>query len=549
LAFADKSLTAFKAMLKFFWNNLDRYKKLFIFMLVIAVLDGLAMFAVPTLLSEFLKNQLTLDRAKVLTGVLVLLYTLSLGLAWLTRRYGEALGSEFENYLRFKLYKRYLNLPYLTLKNYHSGYFLSLASKVATSFKIFINNAQWILVRGVTIIVFFLYVMSTESFPAALANTTILLVFIFFSTRFALNISYEQKELNLRYAAMMQVFADFLTNVFSIRQLDIQEFANNKILEKNANSKEQILVVQKLHAWKWFLLHGLYGLAFIGTIVFLLWKISTGQVSEAILVVLIGGFMHIRGSLGSLSEIIVMGLELRANISSLEAIVGTTTPAEIDLTPGKTFKFKHLSLESATFQYPDTNKVLKFPDFALSAGQIVCITGESGQGKTTILNILQGHLALTGGHVYLNQVSVSNLELQTLRGLFTQISQEAELFNLSLRDNLSLGKQIPDHILIQELSAVNLGAWFSGLHNGLDSILGEKGTKLSAGQKQRINLLRGVLQARQILLLDEPTSHLDADTEGVVVKYLKTKLKDRTAVIVTHRDALLELADVVIQIV
>ncbi len=123
------------------------------------------------------------------------------------------------------------------------------------------------------------------------------------------------------------------------------------------------------------------------------------------------------------------------------------------------------------------------------------------------------------------------------------ISQESEMFSLSVRDNIVLGQTIPNQDIIDALREVDLYEWIGALEDGLDTLVGEKGIKLSAGQKQRINLIRGLLLDRDIYLLDEPTSHLDAETEKKVISFLQKRLHNKTAVIVSHRPAIQSICE------
>ncbi len=533
-------------MLKFFWSNLDQYKKQYVALLVVAVLDGVAVFAIPAVLTEFTKGDLDFKTVPLLVVLLVTLYFVSLILSWFTRKYGEALAQEFEQHLRFKLYQRYVSLPYLVLKDHHSGYFLSLSGKVGSAYRLFINMSLWTFARGSTMMIFFLVVMARESLVSAVINTGILAIFLYLSTYFAIKISADQKELTRRFSGMVQVFADFLTNVSTVKQLGVHSFAESKILEGRDFTNEQVRKVQTAHAWKWFFLHGIYGVAFIGTVVYLLWLISAGRLSSAVLVVMVGGFMTMRGNLARFSEMVVQGLDLKVSIENLEDVVGQMGGSSAGHVVGaKRSKLEFLSIQTKglVFKYPNSGQTIVYPDFKAQAGEVVCITGESGQGKTSFLNILQGNLTPAKGQILLNNKKTNSSILLSMNDLFIHISQEAELFNLSLYDNLSMGATVTEEFLLQELKGVNLEDWFMNLPDGFGTILGEKGTKLSAGQKQRINLVRGLLQDRPVVLLDEPTSHLDSETESVVVKYLHRKLKGKTAVIVTHRDALLKLAD------
>mgnify|MGYP000217007208 FL=1 len=118
------------------------------------------------------------------------------------------------------------------------------------------------------------------------------------------------------------------------------------------------------------------------------------------------------------------------------------------------------------------------------------------------------------------------------------VSQEVELFDLSIRENLCLGKNVSDEKLLKLLDEAGLMSWYVELKDGLDTIVGEKGIKLSAGQRQRLNLIRGILMDKSLYLLDEPTSNLDYLSEKRTLNMIEKYLKDKTYVIVTHRQNL-----------
>ncbi len=110
------------------------------------------------------------------------------------------------------------------------------------------------------------------------------------------------------------------------------------------------------------------------------------------------------------------------------------------------------------------------------------------------------------------------------------------MFDLSVKENLCLGKDISDKTLMKILAKAGLQDWAEKLENGLDTVVGERGLKLSVGQKQRLNLIRGILLDKDIYVLDEPTSNLDKETEALIVGLIQEYLEDKTVVIVTHRD-------------
>ena len=123
------------------------------------------------------------------------------------------------------------------------------------------------------------------------------------------------------------------------------------------------------------------------------------------------------------------------------------------------------------------------------------------------------------------------------------VSQEVDLFDLSIRDNLCLGKDISDERILDLLKEAGLMGWYNELPQGLDTMVGERGIKLSAGQKQRLNLIRGILIDKDLYFFDEPTSNLDALSEEKIINMIEKYLKDKTYVIVTHRPRLKELCN------
>lgn len=164
--------------------------------------------------------------------------------------------------------------------------------------------------------------------------------------------------------------------------------------------------------------------------------------------------------------------------------------------------------------------------------------GESGQGKTTIMNILAGLYPLENGKLIIDNKGIRDSRLDLVF-----VSQEVDLFDLSIRDNLCLNKEISDEIILELLNEAGLIEWYNELPQGLDTMVGERGIKLSSGQKQRLNLIRGILIDKDLYFFDEPTSNLDILSEEKIINMIEKYLKEKTYVIVTHRPRLKELCN------
>jgi ABC-type bacteriocin/lantibiotic exporter with double-glycine peptidase domain len=259
------------------------------------------------------------------------------------------------------------------------------------------------------------------------------------------------------------------------------------------------------------------------------------MISSSILILFVSAYVTIRGLIEQLSESIKSYMEMGAYLSNLQDILGDEPAASPH---GKHADWYAMEFRDIKFQHTGGNQALFIDHFILHKGDSACIIGKSGQGKSTFLNLLTNHLEPQQGERLIDGVPYQQIDAAFFSDKVAVISQEVDLFSITIRENLTLGKPMDDKHIIALLRQMDLGSWFDELQKGLDTIVGEKGITLSAGQKQRLNILRGVLLDRDIYVLDEPTAHLDAATESVVVDFLKKHLHGKTSVIVTHRPAL-----------
>ena len=245
-----------------------------------------------------------------------------------------------------------------------------------------------------------------------------------------------------------------------------------------------------------------------------------------------------RSLIERLSENIKHFIEVGTYLDELEDIKGETTIQRKGYG-----KWHRLYLKNVALSYEGSETTIRIPQLLVAAGDKICIEGKSGQGKSTLLGIVTGAVTPDSGQCLVDETSYEKIG----RGFFVKnvamIAQEAELFHMSVRDNLALGGSISDAQITEYLHELGMTDWLKSLEDGLDSQIGEKGVTLSAGQRQRLNILRAVILDRPIYILDEPTSHLDENTEKIVVAFLKRELASKTLIVVTHRPALRDLCD------
>lgn len=201
-----------------------------------------------------------------------------------------------------------------------------------------------------------------------------------------------------------------------------------------------------------------------------------------------------------------------------------------------------------TMRYPNTNYDAVH-DFNLTVhpGESVALVGASGSGKTTLVNLLPRFWNPTGGEIYIDGVNTQDVTLTSLRRNIEVVSQDVILFDGTIRDNIIYGTpDATDDDIAKAVEAAALKDFIASLPEGLNTPVGEGGSRLSGGQKQRVSIARALLKNAPILILDEATSALDAESEQAVKIALAHLMKDRTTFIVAHRLSTVENADKIV---
>lgn len=199
------------------------------------------------------------------------------------------------------------------------------------------------------------------------------------------------------------------------------------------------------------------------------------------------------------------------------------------------FKDK-ITFENIDFEYKKDKPVLKNISFEVLKGETIALVGNSGGGKTTIVNLLPRFYKLKKGAIKIDGISINDIKLNDLRANIAIVFQDNFLFEGTIRDNILLGKlDATEAELHNAIKNSYLEDFINSLENGLDTQIGERGVLLSGGQKQRIGIARAFLKNAPILILDEATSALDNQAEHIVQQAIDNLMKDRTVFVIAHR--------------
>lgn len=205
-----------------------------------------------------------------------------------------------------------------------------------------------------------------------------------------------------------------------------------------------------------------------------------------------------------------------------------------------------IRLQNTVFSYHASEKVLNGVDITVEKGKMAALVGESGGGKSTVVKLLLGFYRSDSGSIGVLGKPLQDYSLKELRRNIAYVPQEAYLFTASIKENIRYGRlEAGDEEIIEAAKRAYAHEFIMSFPDGYDTLVGERGESLSGGQRQRIAIARAFIRNAPILLLDEATSALDAESEGLVQKGIEALMGGRTTLVVAHRLATIEKADVI----
>jgi ATP-binding cassette, subfamily B, putative efflux pump len=530
--------------------------------LILAIIGGVIKFTVPLLLPQvtrylldnvFLNDALTMERKLhelfwYAGGMMVIFVFVYAPGVYIRHLYADKASHRAVFNLRCDLYDRILRMSAsFFARNRSGGIITRLISDIQLAQNL-VGNAltnTWMDAVALFVVLYFLFRIDTATTIVALSTFP---VYLFFYRKFNREIRTTTRQLQDKLSIMSsnaheRISGSTVVHAFTQEVNETRRFQDES--EELFSTNMRMILIQSLNQ---AITGTLMGLAPLIVICFGGYRVISSQmtVGELIAVTMYLGPLYL--PLQRFSELNVVFANSMAALERIYEIIDekpeiVNRPDAIELTiiTGDV-EFNHVS-----FSYNHTCPVLRNISFTVQAGQKVALVGQSGSGKSTIVSLIPRFYDVGKGEIRIDGYDIRDIKVKSLRRHIGMVLQDPILFSGTIRENILYGNPLAtDAEIIKASKDANAYDFITTLPNGFDTEVGERGTLLSGGQRQRITIARAFLKNPRILVLDEATSSLDSESEGMIQDAMNSLIIGRTTFIIAHRISTIVNADVIL---
>jgi ATP-binding cassette, subfamily B, bacterial len=462
--------------------------------------------------------------------------------------FGDMLGAKLNTLLSQRYYDHILKLPLEYYDNEVAGKITSRLQRSITTISslmnAFANNfVGFFLTAAITLVILAYY-----AWPVALLLGALFPFYIWLTTLSSRSWQKRQEPINQNTDVAQGRFVESVGQIRAVKSF-VQELAESRFFATKRREIEADTRAQSVE-WHWYDVLRRVGLnlVFFGIYAYIVFQTFAGHYSLGDLTLLLQLVTQAQWPLFA-SSFIVDNIQ-RARAGSRDFFeVMNLQPSIADAPEAKDLQVSagRVEFNNIKFAYSDGKEVLKGVSFTIEPGTKVALVGESGEGKTTVSNLLLRFYSLSGGHITIDGQDITAVTQASLRQNIGVVFQEPALFSGTVRENITYGTQdASTQAVIAASRAANAYDFIQKLPKGLDTEIGERGVKLSGGQKQRLAIARALLKNPAILILDEATSSLDSKAEHEVQQALHQLMTGRTTLIIAHRLSTIASVDQII---
>ncbi len=461
---------------------------------------------------------------------------------------GDMLSIKLQRLMSQHYFKHILSLPQGYFDNELSGKIINRMNRgigqVATYVQVVSNN----FLQFIFSTLFSLAVVAYFSWQVAVMLGLLYPIFIWLTSRTSTKWQDYQKSINEDIDIASGRFAEGIGQVRVVKSF-LQETRELNLFSKHYGKAEATTRPQSKFWHKQDVVRRLVlNVIFFAVFAYIFIETAQGKYSIGTMVLLMQYALLIRIPIFSISFIVDQTQRAMTNTRDYFEVMDQR-PERQDAADARALKVEHgaIVFDDVHFAYQKGKPVLQNISFKVAPDSKVALVGESGEGKTTITNLLLRMYDVNKGEIYIDGQPVSGATHHSVRSQIGIVFQEPALFSGTIRENISYGKsKATDKQIIAAAKAANAHEFIQKFEKGYDTEIGERGLKLSGGQKQRIAIARAILKDAPILILDEATSSLDSKSEHMVQEALQRLMKGRTTLIIAHRLSTIQHVDQIV---
>ena len=539
-------------IIRYSWVLKRYYLATMFFAILISMLNQVTPFALKFLVDGIVeKNSGSNIDIWYIVGLLAIILVVNILIASVSNfsgYLGDILSVKLRKLLTNRYYAHILTLPMSYFDNQQAGKITSRLdrsiSTVSELVQAFANDfVGMILTSVVTIAVMFYY-----SWPLAIMLAVLFPFYIWITSLSSKSWQRRQEPINSDTDISKARFIESVGQIRVVKSFNQEKAELNFMSQKLSN----ITIASKKQSkeWHWYDVARRAGLGviFAGIYSYIILQTWNGNFTLGTLTLLFQLALQAQFPLFASSWIVESAQRASSGSKDyFEAMDTTSDIIDSENAIDLNFSRGEIKFENVDFAYQEKNNVLKNVSFVIEPNTKLALVGESGEGKTTIANLILRFYETSKGTILIDKQDISKVTQASLRDKIGVVFQEPALFSGTVRENISYGKPGANTKEIEAAAeAANATDFINKLPEGLDTEIGERGVKLSGGQKQRIAIARAILKDAPILILDEATSSLDSKAEHEVQEALKKLMHNRTTIIIAHRLSTIASVDKII---
>ncbi len=462
--------------------------------------------------------------------------------------YTETVGQWVANDLRARVYRHLERLSLSYYDTHPTGAMLSTITADVATVQGFASSATLSIIVDLLTIVGVLAVMLAVNWDFALVAVGVTPFLLWFVARFKKAVKDATHDVRRNQSDMLAVVQQGLESMRAVKVYGRQDLEEERLGEASLRTLESALKARRIKS----LLSPTVALVVSLCTAYVLWRggmlALTGAMTVGSLTVFLAYLTKFFKPVQDLAKMANTIAQTAVGLDRIRAILDTDTiiREKTDAITPKSVR-GDIDFERVTFGYDDETIVLRGVDLSIRAGQRVGIVGPTGGGKSTIMSLIPRLYDATGGSVRVDGTDVRDYALQSLRSQVGFVLQETILFRGTIRENIAYGKSdATEAEIVKAAQLANAEEFIARMPHGYDTMVGERGSTLSGGQRQRIGIARALVRNAPILLLDEPTAALDAESEQLVIEALDRLMQGRTVVTIAHRLGTIRDADMIV---